>query len=117
MTDLTNPEVAGYCPMGCGRTLFLADGGCVTCSFLQCPDRTAADTILDDPETEHIVELGPEEFTVRHPLRERLRDELMRCDLHRSITAWAGPQHQVGQYRVTRSRGDGYTAWNWAPRL
>ena len=29
--------VRGYCPLGCGATLFLAAGGCVTCSSLNCP--------------------------------------------------------------------------------
>ena len=38
--------VSGQCPMGCGRTLMLGEGGHVTCSFLSCPDPTAADTIL-----------------------------------------------------------------------
>jgi hypothetical protein len=38
--------IVGVCPMGCGETLFLGDGGHVTCSFEQCPDRTAAGMLL-----------------------------------------------------------------------
>lgn len=31
-------SVAGECPWGCGRTLFLANGGYVTCSWHACPN-------------------------------------------------------------------------------
>jgi hypothetical protein len=40
------PKVAGECPMGCGRTLFLGSGGHVTCSLLGCPNPAAADEWL-----------------------------------------------------------------------
>lgn len=53
------PKVQGYCPMGCGATLFLGEGGHITCSWLECPRPHAADELLaalvavaaDDPET------------------------------------------------------------------
>lgn len=38
--------VAGECPMGCGRTLFLGEGGHVTCSLVGCPDPCAAADLL-----------------------------------------------------------------------
>lgn len=42
------PRVAGVCP-GCGlQSLFLADGGHVTCSSLDCPVPCAADEALYD---------------------------------------------------------------------
>lgn len=79
------PRVAGYCPMGCGQTLMLGEGGFVTCSLLACPDPSAVATILDDGETEHVVKFERSTFTVRHPLRERLGDRLMACELHNEI--------------------------------
>jgi hypothetical protein len=39
-------SVRGECPMGCGRTLFLGDGGYVTCSWRYCPNPAAADELL-----------------------------------------------------------------------
>jgi hypothetical protein len=41
-----NPRVEGRCPMGCGETLFLGDGGYVTCSWHRCPDPGAAHDLL-----------------------------------------------------------------------
>lgn len=38
--------VVGVCPMGCGETLFLGDGGHITCSNAECPDATAAGLLL-----------------------------------------------------------------------
>ncbi|MER5694903.1 DUF6085 family protein [Streptomyces mirabilis] len=40
------PQVQGRCP-ACGRTsLFLGDGGYVTCSIIDCPNPSAADELL-----------------------------------------------------------------------
>lgn len=39
-------KVQGHCPMGCGETLFLGNGGHVTCSLIGCADPTAADRLL-----------------------------------------------------------------------
>lgn len=44
-------KVSGRCPMGCGRTLFLANGDHVTCSWAACPDPSAADHMLN---SEHV---------------------------------------------------------------
>lgn len=95
--------------MGCGRTLFLADGGYVTCSYVHCPHRLAIDDLINDRETEHIVEFSENTFTVRHPLRERLEDALMRCQLHEHIAGLSGPPVQPGRYRA-RWNGE---RWEW----
>lgn len=94
--------VAGFCPMGCGETLQLAElvGGQVVCLDENCPRPTAAAELLADRETDHIVELGETEFTVRHPLRERLDDALMECSLHRRIAGLFVPAADPGRYRV-----------------
>lgn len=93
-------KVAGHCPMGCGQTLFLGSGGYVTCSLDVCPQPDAVAEILADAEAHHIVKLDEDEFTVRHPLRERLNDELMRCSLHAWIAGLSGPPRKTGTYRV-----------------
>lgn len=98
-------HVVGYCPMGCGETLFLGNGGNVTCSLIGCPAPWAVDDLLHDRETEHVVELGATEFTVRHPLRERLNDELMTCELHDYLANLDGPPRPQGRYRATKHGG------------
>jgi hypothetical protein len=95
--------------MGCGPTLFLGAGGHVTCRYLECPEPTAVGDILADRETEHVVEFGEAAFTVRHPLRERLRDELLQCQLHTFIADLAGPPVRPGRYRATVRSGGGWT--------
>lgn len=104
-------DVAGYCPMGCGETLTVMGGGHVTCRKLECPRPDAVSEILADRETEHLVTFSPTAFTVRHPLRERLDDALMDCQLHEFIAGLPGPPVREGLYRA-RSVGD---CWTWEP--
>lgn len=101
--------VTGYCPLGCGETLFLGDGGHVTCGRLDCPRPDAVSDLLHDAETEHIVSFGTDGFTVRHPLRERLDDALMRCALHEHIATMDGPPVAPGRYRAVANS----TSWVW----
>lgn len=101
--------VAGYCPMGCGWTLGRTYGGHITCGSPSCPRPDAVATLLEDRETEHIVQFDTETFTIRHPLRERLDDALMECQLHTYIQGLAGPPVRPGRYR---SRADG-DRWTW----
>ena len=101
-------DVRGYCPMGCGETLFLGSGGYVTCSLIGCPRPDAVSTLLGDRETEHVVWIEGL-FTVRHPLRERLDDAQLSCDLDRHLAGLDGPPCAPGQYRVVC---DG-ERWTW----
>ena len=103
------PHVVGHCPACGSSSLFLGEGGHVTCARLDCPNPAAVNELLDDRETEHIVEFGKADFTVRHPLRERLGDALMDCDLHDHIVRMAGPPVRPGRYRVWRH--DGHSTW------
>ncbi|MFJ8153932.1 DUF6085 family protein [Streptomyces sp. NPDC094468] len=101
MTSLL--PVAGYCPMGCGRTLQLTESGIIACSGSGCPRPDAVDHILRVRETEHVVKFDELGFTIRHPLREAVDDELMRCDLHRFCTTMLGPPRDgAGRYRAIR---------------
>lgn len=104
--------IRGYCPMGCGETLFLGAGGYVTCSWLNCPEPDAAAAILGDAEHEHVVTFGEEGFSIKHPLRERLRGALQRCQLYDHITAMSGPPVQPGRYRAY---ANGDRGWSWQP--
>lgn len=107
-------KVAGHCPMGCGPTLFLGSGGYITCSLDVCPQPDAAADILADGEAHHIVKLDDTEFTVRHPLRERLNDELMRCSLHAWIASLSGPPRKTGTYRVRTPTSGTSGPYRWA---
>lgn len=107
-------NVAGYCPMGCGQTLFLGEGGHVTCSWAQCPRPEAVDELLADREIEHVVELGHTGFGVQHPLRERLDGALFECELHQLISEEEGPPEEPGhRYRVREPFWD--SAWERLP--
>lgn len=112
MTAAAHPMIVGWCPMGCGTTLFVGSGGHITCSFLGCPRPTAVDELLEERETEHLVQLGETSFTVQHPLRERLDADLWTCDVHRKIEELDGPPRQPGRYRVIVRPG---TPWAWMP--
>lgn len=105
-------KVAGNCPMGCGSTLFVGEGGHITCSYIECPDPCAVDAILADREIDHIAILGEETFSLKHPLRERVSDELLDCALHQHIKALSGPPRVPGRYRVWQDVGG---EWIWEP--
>lgn len=103
------PHVAGHCP-ACGKTcLFVGDGGLLTCAWSNCPNPAAASELFDDAETEHIVWFDTAEFTIRHPLRERLGDALLDCDLHHHIAGLSGPPVRPGRYRARLVDG----RWTW----
>lgn len=101
--------------MGCGKTLFVGNGGHITCSWVQCPNPAAVDEILANAETEHIVEIvgnKPPEVRVKHPLRERVNDELFECELYAECLSVMHSRRPIksGTYRVRRTDRVG---WNW----
>lgn len=102
--------VAGFCPMGCGKTLFVGKGGYVTCSYVKCPNPTALSNIITDPETEHRVTFLKSKFTITHPLRERLGD-MAKCALHAYLDRLGGPPVKPGKYRAL---ADG-KSWRFDP--
>lgn len=110
-------RIQGNCPMGCGPTL-VADsyppdpGSLVWCSNGACPRPQAAAEILAETETEHIVRVTGEGWSCKHPLRERLDDELLHCPLMRYMESLNGPPVEPGEYRA-RYQDD---AWAWEPR-
>jgi hypothetical protein len=102
----------GFCPMGCGQTLTVTYAGEgrpeITCKHVLCPCPDAVARILADPETEHIVDLQPDGYSVKHPLAERLNDALLDCDLNDHVQRMI-PDAARGRYRVARS-GE---RWEW----
>jgi hypothetical protein len=94
-------QVHGHCPMGCGPTLFLGSGGHVTCARLSCPNPSAVDMILDQPEVDHIVTFEDAGFNLLHPLKERLAPGgLDGCEVHEYLMSFGGPPVAPGKYRV-----------------
>lgn len=110
------PAVAGHCPMGCGRTLFLGSEGHVTCARIACPDPVAVDRLLSvPPETGHIfTQADDDTFTLEHPLRERVGGSLAECELHNYLTSLVGPPVGPGRYRVIRTRELAGPEHGWA---
>jgi hypothetical protein len=104
---MSNPRVNGHCP-ACGQAQLFMDYATadLRCGGNGCPRRTAAAEILSDPETEHVVVFSDQGgFTIRHPLRERLDDELMSCPLHEWLR-FHRPREadRPGMYRATDYR-------------
>ncbi|WP_174774606.1 MULTISPECIES: DUF6085 family protein [unclassified Cryobacterium] len=93
-------SVIGNCPMGCGRTLAVDPHGAILCRAFGCPNSRAATTILQDAETEHVVTFARDDFTIKHPLRERIGDELLDCPMHAQLAALTEPPVKPGRYRV-----------------
>ncbi len=101
--------VAGQCPMGCGEQLILGEGRQLWCCHSKCPRPTAAAEILADTETEHVVTVTMDgQFTIRHPLHERLGDALMACDLHVLLASQDGPLLEPGQHRAALCSNGGW---------
>lgn len=99
-------DVVGFCPMGCGQTLFLGDGGHITCSYVDCPEPAAVDLLLAESDTRHLVRIEDDHFTVNHPLRERVDGSMFACDLFLTIRASDGPPVEPGWYRVHAEDGE-----------
>lgn len=106
-------ELNGHCPMGCGWTLAVSQAGDVWCSRADCPRPNAVGLILADNETEHLVKFGESTFTVLHPLRERLDNQLMECTVHDEVSGLDGPPVPPGLYRAMAEL-DGSRFWESA---
>lgn len=118
MTSLCDDEdfaVPGYCP-GCGTQALQLRGGKLLCEHRDCPTPDAAAKILSDPEIEHIVVVEDASWNMKHPLRERINDELLDCAVARMLRGMFEfgpvPVPDPGTYRVTPS-GDDKKPWKW----
>lgn len=104
-------RVKGYCPSCGNETLFLGEGGYVTCSLIGCENPTAASDILfDGKETCHLATFTDDAWSIKHPLIERIDNALLSCDLFTEMGGRSGPPVKPGTYRVTP---DGEGGWNF----
>ena len=89
-----------YCPMGCGETLHLMQSGMIMCLGKDCPNPGAAQQILGDRETQHIVVFREDGWEMIHPLSDRL-GSLLACMVHEACNRLPGPPGGIlGKYRV-----------------
>jgi hypothetical protein len=93
--------------MGCGETLARREHRAIECTAKDCPNPTAVDAILSDPETEHVVTFTATSFSVKHPLRERCEDALLSCWVSSWLAGLEGPPADPGTYRLTRGAAVG----------
>lgn len=91
-------KVMGKCPMGClGESLFLAEGGHVTCSWIECPDPSAADRLLRGDAT-------PVESSVKqHDNPQADRTEAVRTMVERCVCEHGRWAHAEGKGRCFAS--------------
>ena len=119
MAEHVTVRVEGFCPACGGSTLFLASGAYVTCSVIDCPNPTIVATLLEDRERNHIVRIDGGRCDVRHPLSERLGDEIEKClleDWLDYVKGVAGPLLKSGRYRAYRPGPHGShpgTSWTF----
>lgn len=79
-------SVSGHCP-ACGNlSLVRAYKGELLCTIEECPSPGAAHALLNLPHINaHLVSVHAGSGTIRHPLIERLNDDLFRCTLNMAV--------------------------------
>lgn len=105
MTQIRDVRNA-YCPMGCGEHVHLMPSGLLCCLAPHCPRPGAAGEILADRESEHVVNFTALGWTLRHPLKERLDDALMLCELNDYLGGYDTAPVTLGRYRMTMTDGE-----------
>lgn len=100
--------ISGRCPMGCGNTLHVYEGGHIAYTGPECPHPTSVDVLLHQP-LEHVVEFSDEGFVVEHPLAERVTQTMATCRLMIDLAQLPGPPVEPGRYRATKHQADGYS--------
>lgn len=111
---MSAPPVAGLCPMGCGYSLVLEADPIprVLCANPTCPRPSAVDELLHDGRTDHVVTVHADGVTIRHPLRERLDEQLDDCTLLYVLTVLQRPPVPDGRYLVPVDDAGRPTAWH-----
>lgn len=102
---MTKLKVNGVCPACGSESLYPAAVGKtvyrdIMCSNADCPDPSAASKILSESEIHHTVLINDKSFSLKHPLRERIGNELLSCPVYKMLTSLDGPPAQTGTYRV-----------------
>lgn len=114
MTDLTpqylDLPVEGRCPSCEKEELALSSSGEIYCVDKACARPKAVTEILKNASTKHIVKLTSYNFSVQHPLIERLEDGVFECELVKELTYSSNPPKPTGVYQVVRTS----TGWDWS---
>jgi hypothetical protein len=108
-------DILGNCPMGCGPHLHRLQTGAVKCLARDCPEPLAAQYILNETETEHLVYLEEDSWQALHPLRERINGALLTCGISQAAEQAHSFGMEPGGYRVTVTRARGSETWHWEP--
>lgn len=99
----------GHCPTCGNQTLYAEEMRVVNriiCMGDDCPDPHSVHRILQDSQTDHIVHFSGAGFTIRHPLRERIDDALIDCELHLALMGFPGPpEGRSGRFRAFQKDG------------
>lgn len=103
----TGNRVAGFCPMGCGRTLYRSPTEQIVCANEDCSNRDSVSTLLAADSRFHQVLIHEGGFKIVCPLGERLSD--VRCSFHIWMQSLDGPPKPDGSYLVRR----GPNGWIW----
>lgn len=98
--------VKGFCPMGCGDTLTCDTDGTILCLNEECPDDLSVTKLIAEIDTRHVARITEDNFTLQHPLRERLDGALFDCDLHSRVAALDGPPVAPGFYFCWLEEGE-----------
>lgn len=98
---MSDPMVKWICP-ACGSATLVLHDDKVMCEHAGCPRPDTVWLLLSDVEIEHIVRLNESDFTIRHPLRERVGTELLDCRMHTAVGDALAEHNdlEVGTYRV-----------------
>lgn len=109
-------NVNGYCP-ACGKqTLVLSVLSNLRCRNTACPDRNVAHTMLSRPSHHHVVRLTNAGYKIRHPLAERVDDQLFSCELDRYLSSCFTAPQAIGTYTVVarEKRAENQSErWEW----
>ena len=97
-------KVAGRCPMGCGETLFVGNGGHITCSLIGCPKPVAVDALLNDPiAADERARASRADAELRSALESALRE------LKRNAATWITLEPILSAHVYEYApRGDGH---------
>lgn len=85
----------------CGHTIYLTLDGQLVCGNGSCPDRLAAHKLLHEPERDHVATVEDGRFNLKHPLRERINDDLLSCSIHARLSKLRALPSTSGAYRIT----------------
>ncbi len=100
-------KVKGCCPScGCRNLALYTDVNEIVCKSKYCDDPYALHKIIQDDEIEHVVFIGAKDFSMQHPLKERVNRELLHCEQGEWLFSQSGPPVEPGKYRMRRTLDD-----------